>query len=755
MVKLVVRRLLFAFMVLGLVVGGAPQSVLAFDQEETPVVITGEINVYYSDDFDSQRAELFYELEDKKSNQRFKLKIKGKVPEKLRSGAMATVRGKAKKQEIYLALDEQGGGSIEFLAQAAAAEVVGEQKTLVMIAHFLDEQVPCTTASIDNLMFTDPTGNSVNHYYQDTSQGRVKFTGQVVGPFTIGFLSTSSCNIGAWADAVDAAAAAEGVDLSRYARKVYVLPAKNGCGSYAGIGQVGGAVTRSWIFRCNAADTFAHELGHNLGLSHASTPTSEYGDRSDIMGFGGYGLRHLNAPHQEHMGWRPGDGILTVKTDGVYEITAMTTDAKASLAPHMLKIAKPDTGEHYYFSYRVKSGFDVNVPWWHLDRVNVHRYKGNGSQTFYLGALEDNLSFVDEINGLTVTQLSRTAERATVSIRFHNNPTLCTTGMPLVSLSPADQSGAPGAALSYTLNVSNTDSAGCSSSTYTLDRILPNGWAGTLSPANLSLAPGQKGQATLTVTSPASASAATYSITASAAAANEPTRAASAGASLTVVAPCIPAAPLMTITPETQSGEAGTTLAYTLTLSNGDSNRCAASTYVLNSELPGGWAGSFSAGSLTLAPGASASTTLRVTSATSAAPGSQALLVRAGKPSVTGQDVSRTLYYQVQEPMPAVDTHPPTAPTSLSATIQRKQIQLTWNPATDNQGVAKYRVMRDGTLLGETTTTSYADSNVVAGATYNYAVIALDAAGNQSPPSGSVTISFSSSAPSNKPPSKK
>jgi unsaturated chondroitin disaccharide hydrolase len=86
---------------------------------------------------------------------------------------------------------------------------------------------------------------------------------------------------------------------------------------------------------------------------------------------------------------------------------------------------------------------------------------------------------------------------------------------------------------------------------------------------------------------------------------------------------------------------------------------------------------------------------------------------------------------------PTPDTQPPTAPTSLAAiALSASQIRLTWSAATDNIGVAGYRVYRDGgaaPIALVTTGTSHVDGGLLPATTYSYRVAAFDAAGNQSP----------------------
>ncbi|MFH0900075.1 MAG: discoidin domain-containing protein [Pseudomonadota bacterium] len=89
---------------------------------------------------------------------------------------------------------------------------------------------------------------------------------------------------------------------------------------------------------------------------------------------------------------------------------------------------------------------------------------------------------------------------------------------------------------------------------------------------------------------------------------------------------------------------------------------------------------------------------------------------------------------------PAPDTAPPTAPTGLEAQgTSPSQIEVSWQPATDNVGVAGYRVLRDGVEVGTTTVTGFGDSGLAAAQSYVYAVKTFDWAGNESRISAEVT----------------
>ncbi|HET6978798.1 MAG TPA: hypothetical protein VFI24_20870 [Pyrinomonadaceae bacterium] len=81
---------------------------------------------------------------------------------------------------------------------------------------------------------------------------------------------------------------------------------------------------------------------------------------------------------------------------------------------------------------------------------------------------------------------------------------------------------------------------------------------------------------------------------------------------------------------------------------------------------------------------------------------------------------------------PLPDTTPPSVPEGLTATVTANVINLSWSASTDDLGVTGYRVFRDGgvTPISTVNGTSFSDSGQLG--SHQYAVAAIDAAGNQS-----------------------
>lgn len=88
-----------------------------------------------------------------------------------------------------------------------------------------------------------------------------------------------------------------------------------------------------------------------------------------------------------------------------------------------------------------------------------------------------------------------------------------------------------------------------------------------------------------------------------------------------------------------------------------------------------------------------------------------------------------------------VDTTAPTTPTGLNYNkAGADMMSLIWNVSTDNMGAPMYYVYRDGVLIGKSDTNSYQDKGLTPNTSYHYAVQAIDAAGNSSPMSSTITL---------------
>lgn len=102
----------------------------------------------------------------------------------------------------------------------------------------------------------------------------------------------------------------------------------------------------------------------------------------------------------------------------------------------------------------------------------------------------------------------------------------------------------------------------------------------------------------------------------------------------------------------------------------------------------------------------------------------------------------------------APDTTPPSAPTNVTAVATGStSITVSWTASTDNVGVAKYRIYRNGSQIAEVNApaTSYGVTGLTPSTQYSFYVRAVDAAGNISNNSNTATATTQAAADTTKP----
>ena len=98
---------------------------------------------------------------------------------------------------------------------------------------------------------------------------------------------------------------------------------------------------------------------------------------------------------------------------------------------------------------------------------------------------------------------------------------------------------------------------------------------------------------------------------------------------------------------------------------------------------------------------------------------------------------------------PSPDAVPPTAPTNLAASnVSSSGAVLSWGAATDNVGVAGYRIFQQqgtapATQIGTSAGTSFTVTGLAASTSYSFFVRAVDAGGNISASSNAVVVTTS------------
>jgi chitodextrinase len=237
-------------------------------------------------------------------------------------------------------------GNVTATGSTAVAAVTGTKTVGVLLFNFAnDASQPWITSAVRSVVF-DST-SSVAAYYRDASYGAVALTGDVFGWYTID-ATNAGCDWSTWASQARAKAQSAGVALGGYQYLVYAFPYTSSCG-WAGLGYLPGS--GSWINGSMTLRVVGHELGHNLGVHHASTlacssggvpsvvtgtcSANEYGDPFTIMGQAATRLH--NNWHRAQLGWAV--GTQTVTTAGVYSLRS--AELTGSL-PGLLRVPRGD-----------------------------------------------------------------------------------------------------------------------------------------------------------------------------------------------------------------------------------------------------------------------------------------------------------------------------------------------------------------------------------------------------------------------------
>lgn len=298
---------------------------------------------------------------------------------------------------------------------------------------------------------------SAKAYNKETSFGIVNFTGTITPYFSVPYSQNEACTNygGPVQTAINNAATAAGYNLSGYQHIAYLFPKGSGCP--VAVGTVGSSPStpyqqRSWYFNYSTipnhiASIYAHELGHNLGMSHASSLKcglkiidtysncihDEYGDSYDNLGYGYTYYPQVNAPHKYLSGYFAPSNVINVTQTGTYTIYPIETN---TTSPQTIRIKK-STGDYYFLEYRRPLGvFDADLPASVINGATLY-VGGNNSVVsgwdrkshildttpgdtagFANASFVDGRTFSDPASFLTIKQISHTTSSVTLSITY-------------------------------------------------------------------------------------------------------------------------------------------------------------------------------------------------------------------------------------------------------------------------------------------------------------------------------------------------
>lgn len=408
---------------------------------EKQIVVNGTLTAIHIDSKDKDQTSVAYRLADLNQDQKDYQVVFIKNPPEEAAGSIVKAEGLATSS--VLVVDNSEEKDLEVVVPVANTDTTGEHTVGVVKVNI--KGVNYQRASDDQIrdaIFLNPKfDGSVNSFIKESSGGRLKLTGDIVGEVNLDAIS-NQCDFYSYIDPVDDQLKKQGKDINSYRRIIYLLP--NMSCPYSGWGTIGNNPSRAWIVGGETnVYLISHELGHNLGLQHANSlscsggksidemdkcNSEEYGDGSDVMG---YKLAQFNAPHKADLNWFNPTEVQVVSNNGIYKIAPL--EASSSAGVKVLKVSKSDTNDtyynrtDYYLSYRQPIGTDGVLDKIFTEGASIHFASTVPSiQTNILSpVLKDGQSLYDGINDITITQLSHDSTGVTVDLKFGPLTVLC------------------------------------------------------------------------------------------------------------------------------------------------------------------------------------------------------------------------------------------------------------------------------------------------------------------------------------------
>ncbi len=522
-----------------------PTSALALEQHGK---WQGTVEYRIYDDFvkKTHRSEILLDV----GGQKLEVRFAGTQPKNLKSGDTLEVSG---VQSGVLIAGSDGGVQASSLT-ASSCSVNGDQRTAVLMVNFPGVATPATvTPQSVNDIFFSTTGRSLDGFWREASYGQTSASGDVFGWYTLD-RSYSCGEASLMRDAAITRAIADGANFQDYTR-IFVIYPNVGC--FAGWAVVGCSSIDTPSGPVSASSTYlvadymtgdkgvqlaTHEGGHNLGLLHSGTlgygtealgpltsagTVNEYGDYWSTMG--GDNLGHYAADQKaEVLNWlSSGTNYQVVQSSGTWTLQPIEVTPAGLQA---LKIQRGTANNAWlWVEFRQPIGnYDTTLMAAPFSGALIHYedpstgaatrlldFSPDGSwNTWWSTALSAGQTWIDPYSNVSISVQSASSSALQVNVSYSG--AVCTRAKPTISMTPADPSATPGNGVSYSVSVTNNDSAACGSSAFSMSSAQPNGWSAVFANPSLAVSPGQTSSSTLMMTVPAGTPAGTYPVSSSA-----------------------------------------------------------------------------------------------------------------------------------------------------------------------------------------------------------------------------------------------
>lgn len=320
---------------------------------------------------------------------------------------------------------------------AAAALTLNKDVQVIML-NFSDVQNPMQSSqALQGQLFG--SSGSLSEFFTQASYGKLKLTGKVFGPFTIPLAQT--CDAAQVFTPAITAARADPNFIDDNQQPIVIIapfgPVPCGWVGYsAGYNHLIAVSTSAPGF----LRAVAHELGHDLGLLHASSydcgtvavavntsacQMDEYGDTYDVMGSDIPGVADFNGVQKEFLGWLNAGNEQMVSGNGTFALQPIEI---SSSNLKVLKIPRK-VNEYLYVEYRQPVGADQDLG---ANASNVfsgallHIAPNNSPKSYLINpnpssgagdiALAVGQNFTDPLTNTAISVVSQTSQALTVRV---------------------------------------------------------------------------------------------------------------------------------------------------------------------------------------------------------------------------------------------------------------------------------------------------------------------------------------------------
>lgn len=304
---------------------------------------------------------------------------------------------------------------------------------------------PFSTQAVVDEILSSANPSSTHSFFQQASFGAMGLSGDVFGWYSI---AMPACELGGGAaitnEVEQLAAQQDGFVTDDYRHAIYIFsPNGPSCAlAFASIGLPDG-VGQVWSY-VNDANAMAHELGHNLGLNHASSfscegpgfellsyssrcRSREYQDPWDAMGGQGF-YHHFNSYSKQLQGFIPAARQARATVAGTF--TLVPQESPASSGIQSLLVPIPNTDQAFHVEMRQQlAPFDSDARFAGAVLLRRVDEPGLGRQSNLIDMSPHegdpfNASMAvgqvlhDQQSGIAITLASRNLAEAVVSVAF-------------------------------------------------------------------------------------------------------------------------------------------------------------------------------------------------------------------------------------------------------------------------------------------------------------------------------------------------